>query len=287
MYYEVLEPRLSWEDIGGLQKVKERLEEMVSLPLKYYDSFKKANLKSPTGVLLWGPPGGGKSMLAEASAYEADASFITVKGIEIMSEPQVITEMFEEAIKLKPCVVFINEIDSLAPRREEISLWTSGITRDAPMRFATPEITRIINQALDKVSNEKDVVTLGATYRPDILDPVILRHGRLERKIYVPAPDYNDRLEILKIHTRKMPTDNDVDLEKLANMTEFYVGADIVGLCREAALIAIKESKEKFNTVKTEHFLNALKRIIPPLTKEELTKYGDVLREECPHRYQY
>lgn len=287
MYYEVLEPRFGWEEIGGLQKVKERLEEMVSLPLKYHNSFEKANLKPPAGILLWGPPGGGKSMLAEASAYEANASYITVKGIEVISEPHVIKEMFEEAVRLKPCVVFINEIDSLAPRREEMSLWTSGITRDAPMRFATPEATRIINQALDSVSNEREVVTIGATYRPDILDPVILRNGRLERKIYVPAPDFNDRLEILRMQTRKMPVDIEVDLGKLAKMTEYYVGADIVALCREAALIAIKEGKEKFEKIKMVHFLKAFERINPPLTKEELNKYEEVLGEECPHRYQY
>ena len=287
VYFKIKEPRWTWEKIGGLDEVKNRVEEMVSLPIKHMGSFKKAGLVSPSGILLWGPPGGGKTMLAEAAAQSASCSYISVKAIEIMSEPEEITNMFETAEKLAPCIVFINEIDALAPRREAESFWAEGVTRDAPLRVAPPSTTRTLFAELDKISDRRDIITIGATYRPDVLDPAILGDGRLERKIWVPAPDFDDRLEILKIHLKKTPLAKDVNLEEIAKMMEYYVGADIVGLCREAAVIAIKEQEDDFKAVALKHFKEAMKRIPSSLSPESLRKYEEILHEECKHRYMY
>jgi len=286
-YFKIKKPRWTWEKIGGLEEAKTRLEEMVSLPIKHSKSFEKAGLQSPSGILLWGPPGGGKTALAEAAANSAGSNYISVKAIEIMSEPEEITKMFETAKELAPCIVFINEIDALAPRREATSLWAEGVTRDAPVRLAPPGTTRILFAELDKISERHDIVTIGATYRPDVLDPAILRNGRLDRKIWCAAPDFDERLEILKIHLKKTPLADDVNLEEIAKMTEYYVGADIVGLCREATVIAIKEQGDDFKAVTLKHFKEALKRVPPSLSPESLKKYEEILHEECKHRYMY
>ena len=280
-YFKIKKPRWYWDKIGGLKDVKEKLEEMVSLPLKYPDSFQKGNLTTPGGVLLWGPPGGGKTVLAEAAAYHAGCSYISVKAIEIMSEPDEITTMYETAVELAPCVIFINEVDALAPRRDVESMWVEGVTRDAPVRIAPESITELLYKALDKVGN--DVITIGGTYRPDVLDKQILTKRRLDRKLYVPAPDYDDRLEILRIHLRKTPLADDVSLEELAKRTEYYVGADIRGVAREAMIIAIGEKGDKFDDVEARHFEQAMKRIPPYLSPETARKYEETLESECEH----
>jgi transitional endoplasmic reticulum ATPase len=286
-YFKVKKPRWHWEKIGGLKEVKERLEELVSLPLKYPQSFQKAGLTLPNGILIWGPPGGGKTVLAEASAYSAGSSYISVKAIEIMSEPEEIVKMYETAVDLAPCVIFINEVDALAPRRDVESMWLEGITRDAPVRIAPESTTKILYKELDKVSKRHDVITIGGTYRPDVLDNQILRKGRLDRKVFVPAPDYGDRLEIFQIHLRNTPLAEDVSLEGLAKRTEYYVGADIRGVVREAIIIAIKEKGEKFDKVEAKHFGQAMKRIPPSLTPELIKRYEEIYKEECKHRYMY
>lgn len=257
---------------------------MVSLPLRYPDVFERANLRPPAGVLLWGSPGGGKTVLAEAAAKSAGCSYISVKAIEIMSEPREITAMYDAALELAPCVVFINEVDALAPRRDSRSNWTTGITRDAPMRIAPDEMTRILYEELDRVAY-KGVVTIGGTYRPDILDPLITKKGRLERKIYVPPPGYEERLEILRLHLRGIALAKDISLEELARRTEHYVGADIVGVVNEARVLAIKEKKGNFDGLAKRHFDAAMKRVPPSLSAETMSKYEETLRDECEHCY--
>ncbi len=284
-YFKIKKPRWNWDKIGGLKEVKERLEEMVSLPLKHPEVFEKASLRPPSGILLWGPPGGGKTVLAEAAAFSAGCSYISVKAIEIMSEPEEITKMYDAAVELAPCVIFINEVDALAPQRDAVSIWAVGITRDAPVRIAPIEITKILYKELDKVSDNNDIITLGGTYRPDILDPQILKKGRLDRKAYVPPPDYEDRLQIFSIHLKNTPLAGDVSLEMLAEQTEYYVGADIVGLVQEARVLAIKEKVERFDVVEMDHFRQAMKRVPPSLSPETVKKYDETLKEECDHCY--
>jgi transitional endoplasmic reticulum ATPase len=284
-YFKIKKPKWTWERIGGLRDVKERLEEMVSLPLRIPEVFEKAGLNPPSGVLLWGPPGGGKTVLAEAAANSAGSNYISVKAIEILSEPEEIGVMYDTAIELAPCVVFINEVDALAPKRGAKSAWSAGITRDAPLRIAPEETTEIFYRHLDKVANRKDVVTIGGTYRPDVLDDRIRKKGRLEKKIYVPPPNYEDRLEIFQIQLRGTPLAEDVSLEELAEKTEYYVGADIRGVVREAKIIAIKEKGENFDCVEARHFEEALRRIPPYLSPEAAKKYEDTYAAECDHCY--
>ncbi len=284
-YFKIKKPRWNWQKIGGLKDVKERLEEMVVLPLKYGEKFKKLGIKPPSGILLWGPPGGGKTVLAEAAAYHAGVNYISVKAIEIMSEPEEITEMYNKAIELAPCVVFINEVDALAPKRGAKSQWVYGITRDAPVRIAPPEVTEIFYENLDRVSEREDIITIGGTYRPDVLDELAKKKGRLERKIYVPPPSFEDRLEIFKIHIGDTPLADDVDLEELARRTEFYVGADIRGVVREAKVIAIREKGENFDKLEMRHFEEALRRIPPYLSPQAALKYQETLMQDCEHCY--
>jgi len=178
-YFKIKKPKWNWDRIGGLSEAKERLEEFAALPLRYVDTFKKAGLNAPHGILLWGPPGGGKTVLAEAAAASAQCSYIAVKAIEIMSEPEEIAKMYATAIELAPCIIFINEVDALAPRRDAESLWAVGITRDAPIRIAPGSTTEIFYSEMDKAARRNDIITIVGTYRPDILDQQALKKGRL------------------------------------------------------------------------------------------------------------
>lgn len=283
-YFKIKKPKFSFASVGGLKEAKEALLEMVVLPLKHGRVFERLNMSTPKGILLWGAPGGGKTVLAEASAYEAGCNYISTKAIEILSEPEEIYTMYETAMELSPCVVFINEVDALAPIRNAKSKWKFGITRDAPVRVAPEKTTEIFYDALDMVAKSgKKVITIGGTYRIDVLDQRILKKGRLERKVYVRAPNKEDRMEIFKIHLKGAKL-RDITLEELAELTEYYVGADIVGLIREAKLIAIKEHGNA-TELKRKHFKEAFKRIPPSLSKHVVELYEEAYKYECEHCY--
>ncbi|AEF95922.1 CDC48 family AAA ATPase [Methanotorris igneus] len=265
-------PNVKWDDIGGLEDVKQELREAVEWPLKHRDVFERMGIRPPRGVLLFGPPGTGKTLLAKAVANESEANFISVKGPEIFSKwvgesEKAIREIFRKARQTAPCIIFFDEIDSIAPRRG--SGHDSGVTE------------KVVNQLLtelDGLEEPKDVVVIAATNRPDILDPALLRPGRLDRIVLVPAPDKKARLAIFKVHTRKMPLADDVDLEKLAEKTEGYTGADIEAVCREAAMLALREN---INAEKVEmrHFEEALKKIKPSVSKEDMELYEKLAKE--------
>ncbi|RMF89890.1 MAG: AAA family ATPase [Methanobacteriota archaeon] len=284
-YFKIKKPRWSWQRIGGLREAKDRLEEMVSLPLRNPEVFRKAGLTPPHGILLWGPPGGGKTVLAEAAARSAGCSYIAVKAIEIMSEPEEIRVMYETAAELAPTVIFVNEVDALAPKRDAESIWAVGITRDAPVRIAPPEITEIFYEEMDRASKRRDIITIGGTYRPDVLDPLSTKKGRMERKIYVPPPDLEDRKEIIRIHLKGKKLGPDISVDRLAEMTEYYVGADILGMIREATVIAIREGEGSFDHLTEEHFIKAMKRVPPSLSPQTVEKYNETLKQECEHCY--
>ena len=264
VYVEV--PEVRWDDIGGLEEVKQELREAVEWPLKYPDYFEKMGIDPPRGILLYGPPGTGKTLLAKAVATESEANFISVKGPEILSKwvgesEKAIREIFRKARQAAPCVVFFDEIDSIAPRRGFRT--DSGVT------------DRIVNQLLtemDGITLLKNVVVIGATNRPDILDPALLRPGRFDRIIYVPPPDEGARLEILKVHTRRMPLADDVDLAQIAKMTEGYSGSDLAVVAREAGMMALRENVNAAK-IYMRHFLEALRRVKPSITQEMLRYY--------------
>ena len=264
VYVEV--PEVHWDDIGGLENVKQELREVVEWPLKYPEVFQKMGIEPPKGILLYGPPGTGKTLLAKAVATESGANFIAIRGPEVLSKwvgesEKAVREVFRRAREVAPAVVFFDEIDSIAPVRGQS--FDSGVT------------DRIVNQLLtemDGIVPLSNVVVLAATNRPDILDPALLRPGRFDRMIYVPPPDKEARKQILKIHTKKVPLANDVDLDRLAELTEGYTGADLAALVREAALLKLREKLEP-GPVEWRHFEQALKKVRPSLTRDDIVRY--------------
>lgn len=252
---EVVErPNVSYSDIGGLSKQIEELREAVELPLLKPDLFRKVGIEPPRGVLLFGPPGTGKTLLAKAVAGETKATFIRVVGSEFVQKfigegARIVREVFELAKRKAPSIIFIDELDAIAARR--IDLGTSG----------EREVQRTMMQLLAEMDGFDplgNVKIIGATNRIDILDPAILRPGRFDRIIEVPLPDKRGRYEIFTVHIRKMNIDKSVDVEKLAELSEGFVGAEIKATCVEAGYFAIREGREK---VKMDDFLRALEKV--------------------------
>ncbi len=237
-------PDAKWSDIGGLEEVKSELQQAVEWPLKYADLFEKSGAKPPKGILLYGPPGTGKTMLAKALANESEANFISIKGPELLSKwvgesESGVREIFRKAKQAAPTVVFFDEIDSIAPVRGAGSS-DSNVTERVVSQLLTE---------LDGLEELQKVVVLAATNRPDIVDPALLRPGRFDRVLKVPAPDKKARLEILKLHTAKNPLAPDVDLTRIAEKTEGYTGADLAGVASTAVMLALEEHVSKYKTI--------------------------------------
>ncbi len=265
-------PKVRWSDVGGLEEVKEALREAVEWPLRHKEVFERMGIKPPRGILLYGPPGCGKTHIVKALANEAGINFISIKAGELLSKwfgesEQRIREIFRKARQVSPAIIFFDEIDAIAPRR--------GMFGES---HATE---RVVSQLLTEMSGLeelKDVVVIAATNRPDIIDPALLRPGRFDKLIYVPAPNKEGRLKILEVHTKKMPLAEDVDLERIAEMTEGYSGADLEALCREAALEALREDLNA-KEVRMEHFERALEKVKPSLSKELIKMYEKLAEE--------
>ena len=262
-------PNITWGDIGGLETVKSELRESVELPLLKPEVFKKLGIRAAKGFLLYGPPGVGKTLLAKAVANESNANFISVKGPEVLSKwvgesEKAVREIFKKAKQVAPTIVFLDEVDSIAPRRGQYG--DTGVTE------------RIVNQlltSLDGIEVLQGVVVLAATNRPDIIDPGLLRAGRFDKMIYIPAPDATSRLKILEVHTKLMPLKKDVSIEDLAQKTEGYVGADLENLCREAGMMAYRENPEA-SEVSQQNFIDALKNIKPSVDEEVIKFYKNL-----------
>ena len=259
-------PDVSWSDIGGLDEVKQVLVENVILPLKNPDLYEKYGIKPPRGLLLYGPPGCGKTLLAKAVAKESSFNFIAVRGPEILSKwvgesERAIREIFKKARMHAPSIVFLDEVDSIAPIRGLLS--DSGVTERV--------VTQLITE-LDGIKDLNNVIVIAATNRPDLIDPALLRPGRLDKLVYVPPPDLKARLEILKVHTRYLPLSDDVDLHELAKLTENYSGADLEALVREAFIIALRENPLRTRLEKR-HFMKALEVVKPSLSEDMIRFY--------------
>ncbi|MEM4714137.1 MAG: CDC48 family AAA ATPase [Candidatus Nanoarchaeia archaeon] len=261
-------PKVKWTDIGGLDNIKQETKEAIEWPLKHPEIFQKMGIRPPRGILLYGPPGCGKTLIAKAVAAESQANFIYVKGPEILSKwvgesEKAIREIFKRARQVAPCIIFFDEIDAVAPKR--------GGSLDNKVT------ERVVDQLLtemDGLEDMTDVVVLAATNRPELLDPALLRPGRFDRFLLIPPPDEATRLEIFKIHTKNMPLDKDVNLKELAEKTEGYSGADIEALCREAAMFALRDNINAKN-VKLEYFEKALTKVKPSLTKKDILRYTE------------
>ena len=263
-------PSISYEDIGGIKNEISRVREMIELPLRHPELFKRLGVEAPKGVLLYGPPGTGKTLLAKAVAHETNANYYTIGGPEIMSKYYGESEgnlrnVFKNAEENAPSIIFIDEIDSIAPKREEV---TGEVER------------RIVAQLLslmDGMSSRGKVVVIGATNRINALDPALRRPGRFDREIEIGVPDKEGRLEILQIHTRGMPLDKDVDLEKIANISHGFVGADLQALARESAIRALRKVLPEIDVTAESIPSETLKKII--VTMDD---FLDVIKEMEP-----
>ena len=265
-------PKVKWDDVGGLLEVKKRLIESIEWPLKYPKSFKTMGVRPPRGILLYGLPGTGKTLLAKAVANKSNTNFISIKGPEVFNKyvgesEKAIREVFKRARQVAPSIIFIDEIDAIAPKRGHDT--DSGVA------------DRVVNQLLtemDGLEGLEGVVVIAATNRPDIIDTGVLRPGRFDRHIYIPVPDKESRKKIFDVYLSRMPIDKDVKVSSLVSKSENYVGADIESICREAALIALrKDIKSKIIT--KDDFDKAFDKLKPTVTKKEIDSYNKKVDE--------
>ncbi len=266
-------PNASWEDIGGLEEIKEELNEAVEWPLKYPKLFEKAGIRPLNGILLFGPPGCGKTLLAKAIANESKSNFIAIKGPEIFSKwvgesERAVREIFRKARQAAPSIIYFDEIDAISAGRGAYE--------------STHTFASIVNQILvemDGIENRKGIVTIASTNRPDIVDPAFLRPGRFDRLIYVKEPDFEARMKILEVHTKNMPLAEDVSLKEIAQNTVGYSGADIENVCREAGMQAIREKMDALEKIENKHFEFALSKIKSTLPKEMTERYESIAKQ--------
>jgi transitional endoplasmic reticulum ATPase len=264
-------PTVRWEDVGGLDDAQMRLKESVELPMKDPDAFRRLGIRPAKGFLLYGPPGTGKTLLAKAVAREAEANFIATKSSDLLSKwygesEQQIAKLFARARQVAPCVIFIDELDSLVPAR--------GGGLGEPQ--ATERVVNTILAEMDGLEELQSVVVIGATNRPNLIDPALLRPGRFDEWIYVGVPDAEGRRRILTIQTAKMPLASDVDLGAVAARTERYTGADLGDVVRRAGLAALRESLDT-KQVTMAHFEDALRDSRATVTPEMEADYASIM----------
>jgi transitional endoplasmic reticulum ATPase len=278
-------PNVKWQDVGGLEAPKQELIEAVEWPIKFADAFSTINTKPPKGVLLFGPPGTGKTLLAKAVATESEANFISIKGPELLSKwvgesEKGVRETFRRAKQVSPTIILFDELDAVAPTR--------GASSDS---HVTERVVSQLLTELDGLEELKDVVVIGATNRPDMVDMALLRPGRLDRLVYIPPPNVSSRAQIFAIHLRGKPLADDVDIEQLAKETDGYVGADIEAICREGAMLALRsfirddmtpeQVKEGASTIRITkaHLYAAINRVKPTASRDMLHQYERIATE--------
>jgi transitional endoplasmic reticulum ATPase len=263
-------PNIGWDDIGGLDEARDKLREGVELPLKHPEAFKRLGIRPAKGFLLYGPPGTGKTLLAKATARESEANFIATKSSDLLSKwygesEQQIARLFARARQVAPTVIFIDELDSLVPAR--------GGGMGEPQ--VTERVVNTILAEMDGLEELNNVVLIGATNRPNLIDPALLRPGRFDELIYVGTPDTAGRRRILAIHTKDMPLAKDVDLEALARRTERFTGADLEDLVRRAGLTALRRGLDSAQVTMAD-FEKGLTETRASVTEEMLNDYGRI-----------
>jgi transitional endoplasmic reticulum ATPase len=265
-------PKISWDDVGGLETAKQQVEESIEWPLRERERFERMGIEPPKGVLLYGPPGTGKTLIAKAVANETNANFISVRGPQLLSKwvgesEKAIRQTFRKARQVSPTVVFFDELDSLAPSRGQ--------------EMGNNVSERVVNQLLtelDGLEDMGDVMVIGATNRPDMIDPALIRSGRFDRLVLVGEPTEEGREEILKIHTGDSPLAPDVSLREISEITEGYVGSDLESIAREAAIEALREDNDA-DEIEMRHFRKALESVRPTIT-DDLMDYYERMEDE-------
>ncbi len=274
-------PNVKWDNIGALDDIKETLKQAIEWPLKNPLAFQEMGIQPPKGVLLYGPPGTGKTLLAKAIATESEANFISVKGPELLSmwageSEKGIRKIFRRAKQVSPCIIFFDEIDAIASRRG----------RDVGSNVTERMVNQLLTE-LDGVETLQDVVFIAATNRPDLIDPALLRPGRIDKLIMVPAPDEKAREKILEVHTKKVRLEKDVELKELAQKTKGFSGADLEGLVREAALLVLKENNMKAGEIKMKHFEEIIQNMNPTIDVESEKAYDEFKEKALDFRPTY
>ncbi|MGV9203767.1 MAG: CDC48 family AAA ATPase [Promethearchaeia archaeon] len=270
-------PNVSWDQVGGLHDLKQKLIESVNWPISNAKVFSRMGISPPKGILLYGPPGCGKTLLARAVATESKANFISIKGPELLSKwvgesEKAIREVFRKAKMAAPCIIFFDEFDSIAPSRGRHTS-DSGVSEKVLSQFLTE---------LDGLEVNKDIVVIAATNRPDILDPALIRPGRIDRILLVPPPDKEGREEIFEIFSEPMPLSTDVKTEKVIKMTEGFSGADIETFCREAAMIALRDNI-RARTVNMDHFERA-REFVSASINDDIIKWYENYQDKLKQR---
>ncbi|KAG2185796.1 hypothetical protein INT43_002233 [Umbelopsis isabellina] len=268
--FETMVEKKTWDDIGGLEPVKQKLKQATEWPMLYGETFKRLGLKPPRGVLLFGPPGCSKTTLVKVIASVSGATFLSINGAQIYSpfvgdSEKIIRTTFQKARSAAPSIIFLDEIEAIVGKR---NLGGGGSGSDSVQERV---LSTLLNE-MDGVEAAASVLIIGATNRPDMLDAALMRPGRFDKIIYVPPPDFVSRQQIMKVHTKNIPLAEDVDLEEIADQTNLYTGADLQNLCREAAIIALRQDKSATN-VSQANFEAALKVAKPSLTFKTLKEY--------------
>ena len=266
-------PHVNWDDVGGLEEIKQELKEAVEWPLFHHELFKKVGIRAINGILLFGPPGCGKTLLAKAIATESKCNFISIKGPEIFSKwvgesEKAVREIFRKARLSSPSIIYFDEVDAI----------TSGRGNSE----GTHVFESIVNQILvemDGLEKREGTVVIASTNRPDLVDPALLRPGRFDRLLFCPAPELQSRLKILEVHTKNMPLDSDVSLDKVASQTDGYSGADLENLVREAGMQAMREKMDDFEVVEWKHFSFALNKVKSSLSQGFIAQYEELAKK--------
>jgi len=286
IYYEVKEPTMTWDDIGGLQGPKKIVREMVSLPLKKRDLLKEHSLTIPSGVLIWGPLGVGITMLAEAAATDAGVSYVYISGQEMLGKPRELEQAFHDARHEAPCVLYISDTEWLAPRAGSDYEWGDGNFRGKPPTFADRELTEVFIRQIDGIEDRDDIMLVGSAFRVDVVDQAIIKEKRrFNRKVFVAPPSAEDREGMLKIYVDRIPTLNGpIDIPELARLTEGFVGWDIENLCKRAVLNAVERDS---GSVEMTDFVSSVGQVEPWLSPDMTEKYLEIYRDDCPHHYAF
>jgi len=288
VHYEIRAPRLRFEEIGGLAEAKRAVRQMVVLPLTRPGDLAAMGLVPPAGVFLWGPLGNGLAMLPEACATEAGATFVYVSGREILGKPDAVADTFAEALAAAPVVLYVSDVDWLAPQAGADYAWgPGGDARGKPPAFADRAMTDVFLRELDllQASAAGRVAIVGSAYRIDVVDQALIRDkSRFNRKVFLPPPDAGERREILALVAGRTPNDGRLDLAEVAARTEGYVGWDLENVVKKAALRAVEAGRA---AVTQEDLLAAVPLVRAWLTPEMTAGYRRIHEADCPHHYNF